>query len=151
MGWIWKEKKFKVCCACFMGNAKTETYKRNEGEKKIQTDTKSDIIIIHTLSRKEENDEKHSMAWKNIFFHHCSHPHEPSKNNKVANTCVNNFLFFLRVKRQHHPEDQKAIANHHEMKNWPLQDALSIVLLRVIELLHHSKKKYKTNNAFEYN
>jgi hypothetical protein len=65
--------------------------------------------------------------------------------------CVNNFLFFLRVKRQHHLEDQKAIANHHEMKNWPLQDALSIVLLRVIELLHHSKKKYKTNNAFEYN
>ena len=30
--------------------------------KKKQTDTKSDIIIIHTLSRKEENDEKHPMA-----------------------------------------------------------------------------------------
>ena len=62
--WAESEKKrsSKFVVLVFMGNAKTETYKRNEGKKNIQTDTKSDIIIIHTLSKKEENDEKHPMA-----------------------------------------------------------------------------------------
>ena len=55
-----RSSKFVVLVSWAM--RKPRHIREMKGKKIIQTDTKSDIIIIHTLSRKEENNEKHSMA-----------------------------------------------------------------------------------------
>jgi hypothetical protein len=89
-----------------MGSAKTEAYEREmKGKKENQTGTKSNIIIIHVLPRKEENTETDPMTWQDNFLHHHCHPHALFKDSRVADVCciyVSSFLFFC-VKRQHHP------------------------------------------------
>jgi len=59
----------------FMASAKTKAYEREmKGKKENQTSTKSNIIIIHVLPRKEENTEMDPMTWQDNFLHHHSHP-----------------------------------------------------------------------------
>jgi hypothetical protein len=65
-------------------------------------------------SRKKENTKTHQITQRNKCFYHKSQPHMSSEGDGVVNVCYARvssflflfFLFFLCIKRQHHPHDQ---------------------------------------------